>query len=67
MGQERNLILFESRLTYDILFNLEDVVVKEHVQLLVGVVDAELFERVCGKIFKSEDVQYPDKLRHIFS
>ena len=38
---------------------LEDMGEKEAVELLIGVVDAELLEVVGGKGFEAEDVQQP--------
>ena len=54
---ELNLLLFIS-----LLFYLEHVVVKEHVQLFVRVVDAQLLEAVGLKVFEPEDVQDADEL-----
>ena len=42
------------------LFALEDVLVEVLLQLLVGVVDAELLKRVLLIHFKPKDVQHPD-------
>lgn len=44
--------------TYDFLFQRENVMVEELVQLLVSVVDAQLFERVDAEIFKTEYVEH---------
>ena len=54
---EFNLLLYIS-----LLFYLEHIVVKEHVQLLVRIVDAQLLEAVGLKVFEPEDVQDADKL-----
>ncbi len=54
---ELNLLLFIS-----LLFYLEHVVVKEHVQLFVRVVDAQLLEAVGLKVFEPKDVQDADEL-----
>lgn len=45
------------RRTYDFLFQRENIMVEKFVQLLVGVVDAQLFKRVDTEIFKSEYVE----------
>ena len=44
----------------------EDVVIEEHVELLVRVVDAQLLEGVRVEILKPENVEDPDKLRLVF-
>lgn len=49
--------------TYDILFECKHIIIKEHVQLLVGVVDAELFERVGGEVLEAEDVEHAERAR----
>ena len=36
--------------------------IKEHMKLLIGIVDAQLFKTVCLKILKSKNVQDTDKL-----
>lgn len=42
--------------TYDFLFQCEHVMIKEFVQFLVGIVDAQLLERVDGKVLKPENI-----------
>ena len=39
----------------------EDVMIEELVKLLVGVVDAQLLERVGLEVLEPEDVQDPDE------
>ena len=39
----------------------EDVVIEEHVQFFVGVVDAQLLEGVRVEVFETEDVQDTDE------
>ncbi len=36
--------------------------IKEHMKLLISIVDAQLFKTVCLKILKSKNVQNTDKL-----
>ena len=43
-----------------LLLHLEDVLDEELLQILVGVVDAELLERVRSKVFEAEDVKHTD-------
>ena len=43
-----------------LLLHLEDVLDEELLQILVGVVDAELLERVRSKVFEPEDVKHTD-------
>ena len=47
--------------SYRLLLQSEDVMVEELVELLVGVVDAELLERVGLEVFEAEDVQDADE------
>ena len=54
------------QLLYRLLFYFEDIVVEEHVKFFVGVVYAKLLKGICGKVFKSEDIQDANKLCHIF-
>ena len=56
------MIEFNLLLYIGLLFYLEHIVVKEHVQLLVRIVDAQLLEAVGLKVFEPEDVQDADKL-----
>lgn len=35
--------------------------IKELVQFLVGIVDAELLERIDGKVLEPENIQHPQK------
>ena len=42
--------------SYRFLFYFEYIVVEEHMQLFIGVVDAKLFKRICRKVFKSKNV-----------
>ena len=42
------------------LFKLEDVLVEVILQVLVGVVDAELLKAVAPEVLKPKDVQHPD-------
>ena len=43
-----------------LLLHLEDVLDEELLQVLVGVVDAELLERVGAEVFEAEDVKHAD-------
>jgi hypothetical protein len=52
---------------YRFLFEREDVVVEELVQLLVGVVDAQLLERVLLEVLEPEDVEDADERLHVFA
>lgn len=51
--------------THNFLFQSEDIIIEEHVQLLVGVIDAELFERVGGEVLKAEDVEHAERPRRL--
>ena len=53
-GDVRKLDLFGQ---VQLLLQSEDVVIEEAVQLLVGVVDAQLLERVAAEVFEAEDVE----------
>ena len=44
-----------------LLLHLEDVLDEELLQVLVGVVDAELLEGVGAKVFEAEDVEDADR------
>ena len=44
-----------------LLFELEDVLVELLLQLLVGEVDAELFEGILGKVLEAVDVEHADE------
>ena len=46
---------------------LKNVVVEEHMQLLITVVDAELLEAVGGEVFETKDVQNTDKQGLLFT
>lgn len=46
--------------THDFLFECEDVIIEEHVQLLVRVIDAELLERVGREVLEAEYVEYAE-------
>ena len=52
---------------YRFLFQSEDVVIKEFVQLFVGVIDAELLKRIGKKILETENVQNSDERSDVFS
>ena len=54
-------------ITYRLLLYLEHVMIKKHMKLLICVVDAKLFKRVCCKIFKAKYVQNSNELGHIFA
>lgn len=51
---KRNLVATHK--TYDFLFQREHVMIKEFMQFLVGIVDAELLERIDGKVLESENI-----------
>lgn len=53
--------------TYDFLLEGEDVVIEEFVEFFIGVVDTKLLERVCGEIFKTENIQHAQKSRRILA
>ena len=40
---------------------LKNVMIEEHVKLLVGVVDAELLEAVATKVLEAKNIQDADK------
>ena len=64
-----NSLCFEqprNSITYSFLLKGKHVMIEELVQLLVGVVDAQLLKGVSFKVFKSKDVQDSNKLGHIF-
>ena len=44
-----------------LLLHLENVLDEELLQVLVGVVDAELLERVGSEVFEAEDVEHADR------
>ena len=44
------------------LFKLEDVTHEELLQVLIGVVDAELLKTVLAEVLKAEDVEQTDRL-----
>ena len=52
---------------YRLLFNLEHIVIEEHVKFLISIVDTKLFKRIRCKVFKAEDIQDANKLGHIFT
>ena len=49
------------------LLDLEDVVVEEHVKLLIGVIYAQLLEGVAGEVLKAKYVKDADECCLIFS
>ena len=52
-----------------VLFHLEDVLDEKLLEVLVGVVDAELLEAVVLEVLKAENVQYANRqtaVAHIF-
>lgn len=53
--------------TYYFLLQCKYIMIKKLMQLLIGVVDAELFERVDSKVFKTEDVKNTKKARGILA
>jgi hypothetical protein len=56
-----------SSLVADLLFDLEDMFVEVQLELLVGVIDTELFERVFLKVLETENVQHSDCGFHVWS
>lgn len=47
--------------THDFLLECKHVIIEEHVQFLVSVVDAQLFQGVRGEVLKAEDIQHPER------
>lgn len=43
--------------THNFLLQREHVMIEKFVQFFVGVINAQLFERIHGEIFETEDVQ----------
>ena len=56
--RERNLRHIETFALIQLLFVLQNVIVEELLQLLVAVVDAELFKRVDSEVLKASNVQH---------
>ena len=56
-----DLLPVDALLVVLLLLELEDVLVKVELELLVGVVDAKLLKRVFHKVLETKDVEHTDE------
>lgn len=51
--------------THDLLFQRKNVIIEEHMQFFIRVVDAELFQRVGREVFEAKNVQHAKGSRRV--